>query len=133
MSYYYNINVTVKRFIVYEATLYDLYLFYTESRAAVEWADSWWGTPACIRMVLRLHHAVNTTVGPHVTIIPSTPENRSGKFESLHSIKNYQIRNIHEFCPGPMFPQKTRYRWIFFSHFTNCNLYKAEVSLEIRV
>lgn len=100
MSYYYNINVTVKRFIVYEATLYDLYLFYTESRAAVEWADSWWGTPACIRMVLRLHHAVSTTVDPHVTIIPSTPENRSGKFESLHSIKNYQIRNIHEFSPG---------------------------------
>lgn len=51
-------------------------------------------------MVRRRHHAVNTTVGPHITTIPSTPENRLGEFVSLCSLrifKNYQITNVYKF------------------------------------
>lgn len=89
MSYYYNINVIVKRFIVYEVILYDLYLFYIESRVVVEWVDSWWGILVCIWMVFWLYYVVNIIVGFYVIIIFLMLENRLGKFEFFYFIKNY--------------------------------------------
>lgn len=89
MSYYYNINVIVKRFIVYEVILYDLYLFYIESRVVVEWVDSWWGILVCIWMVFWLYYVVNIIVGFYVIIIFLMLENRLGKFEYFYFIKNY--------------------------------------------
>lgn len=80
MSYYYNINVIVKRFIVYEVILYDLYLFYIESKVVVEWVDSWWGILVCIWMVFWLYYVVNIIVGFYVIIIFLMLENRLGKF-----------------------------------------------------
>lgn len=89
MSYYYNINVIVKRFIVYEVILYDLYLFYIESRVVVEWVDSWWGILVCIWMVFWLYYVVYIIVGFYVIIIFLMLENRLGKFEFFYFIKNY--------------------------------------------
>lgn len=89
MSYYYNINVIVKRFIVYEVILYDLYLFYIESRVVVEWVDSWWGILVCIWMVFWLYYVVNIIVGFYVIIIFLMLENRLEKFEFFYFIKNY--------------------------------------------
>lgn len=89
MSYYYNINVIVKRFIVYEVILYDLYLFYIESRVVVEWVDSWWGILVCIWMVFWLYYVVSIIVDFYVIIIFLMLENRLGKFEFFYFIKNY--------------------------------------------
>lgn len=52
----------------------------------------------CIRMVRRLHHAVNTTADPHITTIPSTQENRLGViFVSLFYQNKKKLSNNK--CP----------------------------------